>query len=334
MAYHAHARRPNYRNIFLAIIILVLIVVLITLIISAFGKKSPEAASGAGASFIDGGENYRVNVESSSEESSEESSVSSSSSNHLEIPSSSSSSSSSSGSDKPSVTYAAMPETPYVLTEADTAGKEVRQAFDSKGEVDLLFPINSTYYITRNFKPAELVTVDGDYKMDYRAAPHCKEMLAAMRKELGSKIRAFSTYRSYSYQEGNFQRKVNKLLNQGYSKTDAYNTAATIVAIPGTSEHQLGLAIDVYIDSLYNKYGELNDYFEDTDEYKWLQEHACEYGFILSYPKDKVKDTGIIYEPWHYRYVGVEYAKEIRDSGMLLSQWLESKGIIYEYNGK
>lgn len=224
-----------------------------------------------------------------------------------------------------------MPETPYSY---DTTGKTVRNAFDEKGEVDLLFPINSTYYITRNFQVAKLETVDGDYKMDYRAAPHCKEMLAAMRKELNSDISAFSTYRSYSYQEGNFQRKVNKLISKGYSKTDAYNTAATIVAIPGTSEHQLGLAIDVYLWSLYKRDGELNESFEGTKEYKWLQEHAWEYGFILSYPKDKIKDTGIIYEPWHYRYVGVENAKTIRDSGKLLSQWLEDQNIVYVYNDK
>lgn len=341
MAQHAHAKKINYRNIVLAGVIVVLIVVLVVLLMSALGKKTPEPAASetGGSSVVDSGSVSGSEEESgsedisSSEQSSEESSssVPSSSENSSSKPESSSSSSSSGDTTTPTGKYAPMPETPYSY---DTTGKTVRNAFDANGEVDLLFPINSTYYITRNFKVAKLEVVDGDYKMDYRAAPHCKEMLAAMRKELNSDIRAFSTYRSYEYQEGNFQRKVNKLINKGYSKTDAYNTAATIVAIPGTSEHQLGLAIDVYLDSLYNKYGELNEHFEETKEYKWLQEHAWEYGFILSYPKDKIKDTGIIYEPWHYRYVGVENAKTIRDSGMLLVQWLESQNIVYVYNGK
>ena len=346
MSQHAHAKKPNYRNIVLAGVIIVLVIVMAVILMSSCGKKNPEPAPDGSdiTSVVNSGSAYGGDESGSSEESSEETGSSSPDSSESSEPSSSSSgksesssssSSSSSSGDTPTGKYAAMPETPYSY---DTTGKTVRNAFDENGEVDLLFPINSTYYITRNFKTAKLEIVDGsgdDAKyMDYRAAPHCKEMLAAMRKELNSDISAFSTYRSYSYQEGNFQRKVNKLISKGYSKTDAYNTAATIVAIPGTSEHQLGLAIDVYLWSLYKRDGELNESFEGTKEYKWLQEHAWEYGFILSYPKDKIKDTGIIYEPWHYRYVGVENAKAIRDSGMLLVQWLESQNIVYVYNGK
>ena len=333
-----HARKPNYRNIALVGVAVLLVILIIVLIVSMIGRKKPEPAAGSLESISSSSFESSEEVDSSSEDSSseeessssaEESSSFSSSSGKPE--SSSSSSSSSSETTTPTGKYVAMPETPYSY---DTTGKTVRNAFDENGEVDLLFPINSTYYITRNFQVAKLETVDGDYKMDYRAAPHCREMLAAMRKELNSDISAFSTYRSYSYQEGNFQRKVNKLISKGYSKTDAYNTAATIVAIPGTSEHQLGLAIDVYLWSLYKRDGELNESFEGTKEYKWLQEHAWEYGFILSYPKDKIKDTGIIYEPWHYRYVGIENAKAIRDSGKLLSQWLEDQNIVYVYNDK
>ena len=325
-----HARKPNYRNIALAGVIVLLAILIIILLVSLGGKKEPVPSGGPSdsVSFSSGESLESVLPSESSEESLPEESSSVEESSSGSKPESSSSSSSETA--VPNGQYAAMPETPYNY---DTTGKTVRNAFDENGEVDILFPINSKYYITRNFKVAKLEVVDGDYKMDYRAAPHCKEMLAAMRSELGSKIRAFSTYRSYSYQEGNFQRKVKKLMDKGYSKADAYNTAATIVAIPGTSEHQLGFAIDVYLDSLYNKYGELNEHFEETEEYRWLQEHAWEYGFILSYPKDKIKDTGIIYEPWHYRFVGVENAKTIRDSGKLLSQWLEDQNIVYVYNG-
>ena len=203
MSQHAHAKKPNYRNIALAGIILVLIIVLVVLLVSALGKKKPEPApvgpedSSVAESSAYSSEESSEEISSSSEESSEESSSSSSSSSSSK-PESSSSSYSSEGT-TPAGKYAAMPETPY---DYDTTGKTVRNAFDANGEIDILFPINSTYYITRNFKAAKLVTVDGDYKMDYRAAPYCEKMLKDMRSQLNSKIRAFSTYRSYDYQEG------------------------------------------------------------------------------------------------------------------------------------
>ena len=316
-----HSVKPNYRNIILACIIAVLAIVVLVLIIKLAGKKEPQPVQSSSV------------PQSSSvyETSSEESSIEESSS-ETESESTSSSSSRSSESSKPnSSKITIIPSTPYNY---DTTGKTVRNAFDANGEIDLLFPINTTYYVTKNFSVKKTEKVDGDYVMDHRAAPHCREMLAAMKSELGSGIAAFSTLRTFSYQEGNFQRKMNKYLNKGYSKEDAYNEAATIVAIPGTSEHQLGLAIDVYLWDLYNRDGELNESFEGTKEYRWLQEHAHEYGFILSFPKDKIANTGIIYEPWHYRYVGIENAKIIKDSGMTLAQWLDSQNIVYIYNGK
>lgn len=327
-----HARKPNYKNIALAGAVVLLIILIIVLLVSMTGKKEPEPAVGSVEPSFSSGYESSGPVSSSEEKSSsaeesssEESSSASSSSSRSESSSSSSSGGASSGG------TTTIPETPYSY---DTTGKTVRNVFDENGEVDILFPINVKYYITRNFKTAKLVEVEDGYKMDYRAAPHCKEMLEALRRDIkGTSIVVYSTIRTFSYQEGLFQRRMNKYINKGYSKTDAYNAAATSVAIPGTSEHQLGFAIDVYLNSLYNKYGELNEHFEETEEYRWLQEHACEYGFILSYPKDKIKDTGIIYEPWHYRYVGVENAKKIKDSGMLLVQWIESQNIAYVYNG-
>jgi len=312
-------RKLNYVNIAIFVIIIVLVISIILLICS--GKE----------------ENIKVSSSDSSSESSSVLSVSSDEvdSSSFDYESSSSSEENSSSSSEITVpvvnTTSGMPEDPYTV---DTTGKTVRNAFDENGEIDLLFPINTTYYVTRNFKVQKTEVVEGDYVMDHRAAPHCREMLEAMRNELGSKIAAFSTLRTYSYQEGNFKRKMQKYLDKGYSRDEAYKTAATIVAIPGTSEHQLGLAIDVYLWSLYNRDGELNESFEQTEEYKWLQDNSYKYGFILSFPKDKIADTGIIYEPWHYRYVGIENAKIIKESGLTLAQWLESQNIVYVYNGK
>ena len=88
---------------------------------------------------------------------------------------------------------------------------------------------------------------------------------------------------------------------------------------PGTSEHQAGLAVDI----VSVDYQILDEGQEDTPLQQWLMEHCWEYGFILRYPPDKGEKTGIIYEPWHYRYVGREYAQAIRQSGLCLEEFLQ-----------
>ena len=95
--------------------------------------------------------------------------------------------------------------------------------------------------------------------------------------------------------------------------------AATVVAKPGTSEHQIGLALDI----VSYDYQELDDEQMNTPEQKWLMEHCWEYGFILRYPQDKAAITGIIYEQWHYRYVGKEAAKEIYEQDLTLEEYLQ-----------
>ena len=89
------------------------------------------------------------------------------------------------------------------------------------------------------------------------------------------------------------------------------------VAIPGTSEHATGLAVDI----MSTKYGELDEKQGDTEEQKWLMEHCSEYGFVLRFPQDKSDITGIVYEPWHYRYVGVDAAKEMTENGLTLEEY-------------
>lgn len=131
-----------------------------------------------------------------------------------------------------------------------------------------------------------------------------------------------SSYRTQEYQERLFNNKVDQLMAQGYSRTEAEEEAGTAVAVPGTSEHQLGLAVDI-VDLNYQL---LDHGQEKTDVQKWLIEHCWEYGFILRYPENKSEITGIIYEPWHYRYVGKEAAKEITEAGICLEEYLESIG--------
>ena len=104
---------------------------------------------------------------------------------------------------------------------------------------------------------------------------------------------------------------------------EARKKAATIVAVPGTSEHQLGWAVDI-VDKSYQV---LNEKQATMPAQKWLMEHSWEYGFILRYPVDKSGVTGIIYEPWHYRYVGRDNAKAIYDSGLCLEEYLERETV-------
>jgi D-alanyl-D-alanine carboxypeptidase len=107
-------------------------------------------------------------------------------------------------------------------------------------------------------------------------------------------------------------------MKTGISYDEAYTAAATVVAIPGTSEHNLGLAVDICAED----YQVLDDAQADTPEQQWLMEHCADYGFILRYPQGKEDQTGIIWEPWHYRYVGVEAAQEITSSGLCLEEYL------------
>lgn len=118
-----------------------------------------------------------------------------------------------------------------------------------------------------------------------------------------------------------YNRQVSQWLNRGYSQAEAEAKAATVVARPGTSEHHVGLAADV----LGSGYASLEESFENTPAFAWLKAHCAEYGFILRYPKEKEDITGVIYEPWHYRYVGVEAATEIMRRGITLEEYLEEK---------
>jgi len=102
------------------------------------------------------------------------------------------------------------------------------------------------------------------------------------------------------------------------SQEDAYNLTKREIAIPGTSEHSTGLAVDIVVLS----HQTLDEDFEKTEGFKWLSENAQKYGFILRYPKNKEEITGIKYEPWHYRYVGEENAKKINEQGICLEEYL------------
>lgn len=127
-----------------------------------------------------------------------------------------------------------------------------------------------------------------------------------------------SGYRSVSYQATLYKNKTQYYRNQGYDEAAAKEKAAAIVNPPGYSEHNCGLAADLNSP----EHTALDEGFENTAAFRWLQEHAGEYGFILRYPKGKEDVTEITYEPWHWRYVGVENAARINASGLCFEEYI------------
>lgn len=165
----------------------------------------------------------------------------------------------------------------------------------------------------------KLSNYNGTYKGDSRAVEPLKEMIAAAKTD-GVSLLVCSAYRSYENQKGKYEDRIKILMNKDktLTKEAAAIEAAKINAYPGTSEHETGLAFDIVTPS----HQTLNSAFDKTDAFKWLYEHCAEYGFILRYPEDKQDITKIIYEPWHYRYVGVEYAQQIMSQKICLEEFL------------
>ncbi len=172
--------------------------------------------------------------------------------------------------------------------------------------------VNSGYRIPDSYTP-DLVYVCGtSERLDSKVAKQYEKMFEAASKD-GVYLTPCSGYRSYERQETNYNNKIGYYESLGYSKKDAAVKAATIIMPPGSSEHNLGYAMDIVC---------VDEWFEDTDEFQWLMENAADYGFILRYPKDKQDITKVTYEPWHWRYVGVEAAKEMKASGQVLEEYL------------
>lgn len=162
-----------------------------------------------------------------------------------------------------------------------------------------------------------LVEVDKQYRNnDYvtqihtEVYPYITAMVAAAQAD-GVDLRVWSPFRSYAIQNDLFRRQVER--SGGDEKL-----AATVVARPGTSEHNTGLCAD---------FNMADDAFEQTEMYKWMCENAEDYGFILRYPKDKIDVTGVIYESWHWRFVGINNAKEINSLGVTLEEYVEMKNL-------
>lgn len=175
---------------------------------------------------------------------------------------------------------------------------------------------NARYPIPEDYTVELKVLPGTEQSVDARIYDTTLQMLSDMKAE-GLRPIVCSAYRTLDRQEILFNRKVKSYVKKGYSMEAAAREAQHVLSIPGSGEHCLGLAIDVCSQS----YQRLEEGFENTKEGKWLREHCAEYGFILRYDKGKEESTGINYEPWHFRYVGVDVAKYIMEKGITLEEF-------------
>lgn len=176
-----------------------------------------------------------------------------------------------------------------------------------------LILVNRDSYIPDDYQ-VELTELSNGKKVDSRIYPELQEMFNDARAQ-GYGLFVREGYRTQEEQQQLLDEKIEAYENEGKSKSEAKKLAEQWVAIPGTSEHQLGIAVDINADTTISS---------SDDVYSWLAENAHKYGFIKRYPSDKTDITGIINEPWHYRYVGKEAALEIYSQGMCLEEYIDT----------
>ena len=195
-----------------------------------------------------------------------------------------------------------------------------RKIIDPEQEFWYLVVVDHDRQMPDDYEPELEYIADYDYELDSRVAEYYDAMYEAAYEE-GIELVPVSAYRYYSTQESNFNALVEELIEtEGLSQEAAEAKATTEILPAGCSEHNLGLAVDI---------GSVEDDFKYTDAYTWLKEHAYEYGFIERYTAEKQDITGIIPEPWHWRYVGADHAKKIAESGLCLEEYLQQNNILY-----
>lgn len=199
---------------------------------------------------------------------------------------------------------------------ADEAVAEEEAWEEEKATAWYLRLVNQTNPISED-EVIDLAEIDGFY-VDSRIYDELTQMLEDG-TEAGTGIYIRSAYREWDTQALYFGNMIEQYVNSGYSYYESYVLASEGVAVPGESEHQLGLAVDL----ISSEYETLDEGQADTEVARWLEENSYKYGFILRYPEGKEDITGIMYESWHYRYVGVEAATEITELGITLEEYLE-----------
>mgnify|MGYP005769282717 FL=1 len=175
-----------------------------------------------------------------------------------------------------------------------------------------LILVNDNYSVPGDYE-VELTELSNGEKVDSRIYPQLQQMFDDARAT-GLALFVREGYRTYQDQKQILEERIQQYRDEGYSRSEAKKLAEEYVAIPGTSEHELGIAVDINADT---------SKCSSDAVYTWLADNAYRYGFIKRYPEDKVEITGAKNEPWHYRYVGVEAAQEIQEKGLCLEEYIE-----------
>lgn len=197
---------------------------------------------------------------------------------------------------------------------------QTKSAPTTKSDEWNLILVNKQNPIPSNFE-VDCEEVAQDQYADKRMAVFLKEMLSCAQAQ-NCPLYIVSSYRSVQRQELLYKTSYQKNLNEGLTPKEAKEKTEQYQAPPGTSEHATGLAFDIVGKDWFKTHSDLTDDFDTTAAYKWLSENAYKYGFILRYPKDKEEVTGYSYEPWHYRFVGVDAAKIIKENNLCLEEYL------------
>lgn len=216
---------------------------------------------------------------------------------------------------------------PPALAVIEPVGLSAQSEADAVGASDAgqdwqLILVNAQHALPDDFS-VELADVGSGHSVDARIASALQVMLDDCRAA-GLEPLICSSYRTQQIQQSLFDDKVQRLIAEGYAPDAAQAKAGTVVAAPGTSEHQTGLAVDLVDAGNQN----LDETQEQTPVQQWLIAHSWEYGFVLRYPNDKSSVTGIIYEPWHYRYVGKDAARDMHEGGLCLEEYLQADGAL------
>lgn len=197
------------------------------------------------------------------------------------------------------------------VSETSSAPAETAKTPTASKDDWALYVIGNDNPLPEDFT-VETKLVSNGGQLDVRCADYAIQMLNdAAEQNVG--LYVTSAYRSIQKQTENMESYINTLMSQGYTKEAATEQAHKEIALPGHSEHNAGLAMDIVSDNYWSSHTDLEESFDQLPQYDWLIENSWKYGFILSYPKGKEGITGFIYEPWHYRFVGIEHAKKIHE---------------------
>ncbi len=199
------------------------------------------------------------------------------------------------------------------LTEAPVKWESYDPLTELAGEKWALTLINKTYPLDKKYSPTLSPVIEGSSIAADSRVSEAYKLMYTDALTAGYVLTPYSAYCSYQGQQTIYNNKIQSFIFQGMTEDEAKTNAEKRIEPAGCSENGAGLSVDIISASAG---------FASTDEYKWLTQNAFKYGFVLRYPNDKTDITGMIYQPWHWRYVGVEAATEMKNNNQCLEEYL------------